>query len=297
MCPVSDNHGNRLDPYQVLGVDPAANERQIRRAYRALAKQHHPDRGGDAARFDQITKAFKQLSDLDFSPPTTVPAPGQAQRTRPVPRPAPKATDEPVVFIPPLADGPLRVASKPPVTVDSLIAQQIVHGSLPGGLLGRKQRALHGQLSEVLVNRVHGALPAVRIFHGVKLSRKLTLDTVLLGGSKAAVLGAVYAPPEVYRFNGSQLQGRKRIVLPDLTESVTELQRLLPDIAVGGFMVVFSDSPHAPTIQATDALNTLGLTEVPASIMDAVRDIKFFIGTGDPTVVDRTAMGHLLSKL
>ena len=60
---------------------------------------------------------------------------------------------------------------------------------------------------------------------------------------------------------------------------------------------MFSSNPHAPTIQATDTLNTLGLTEVPASIMDSVRNIKLFIGTGDHNLVDRAAMGQLIAKL
>lgn len=292
MCPVSDNHNKRLDPYEVLGVSRASSQRQVRRAYLALAKQHHPDRGGDAARFDEITKAWKQLAELDSTPTM---APKTAARPRP--QPAPRSGPDPVRYIPPLADGPIQTPGKPSATVDSLIAQQVVHGRIPSGFLGRKQRTLHARLSDILQSRVQPALPAVRIFHGVKLSRRLVLDTVVLGGTKLAVFGVAHAPPDIYQFNGRALTGRRRIALPDLSEAVAGLQQLLPNVQVGGFVVVFSDNPHAPTIQAADALNTLSLTEVPASIMDAVRDIKLFIGTGTPNVVDRAAMGQLIAKL
>lgn len=301
MWAVSDNRSNRLDPYQVLGVSPSASEKQIRKAYLSLAKQHHPDRGGDAACFDQITKAWKQLSELDPAP--TGPRAKRPKRhranttpTSPAPSSSPQQPD-PIRFIPPLADGPIRVASKPPVTVDSPLAQQVVHGTIPGGFFHRRRRALHAQLSEILQARVQSVLPAVRIFHGVKLSRRQVLDTVVLGGTKVAVFSVQHAAPDVYRFNGRELTGRKHIELTDLSDAVAGLQHLLPDFEVGGFAVIFSSNPHAPTIQAADPLNTLGLTEPPASIMDAIRQIKFFIGTGEHNVVDRAAMGQLIAKL
>jgi len=37
----------RADPYVVLGIDRTANERDIKRAYRKLMSQHHPDKLGD----------------------------------------------------------------------------------------------------------------------------------------------------------------------------------------------------------------------------------------------------------
>jgi curved DNA-binding protein CbpA len=51
--------------YQVLGVAPTATQEQIRRAYRALAKQHHPDVNAysDAAKwFSLIVAAYEVLS-------------------------------------------------------------------------------------------------------------------------------------------------------------------------------------------------------------------------------------------
>ena len=36
-----------MDPYQTLGVDQSASDQQIKAAFRKLAVQYHPDRGGD----------------------------------------------------------------------------------------------------------------------------------------------------------------------------------------------------------------------------------------------------------
>jgi len=37
----------RIDPYTVLGIERSAGEREIKRAYRKLMSQHHPDKLGD----------------------------------------------------------------------------------------------------------------------------------------------------------------------------------------------------------------------------------------------------------
>jgi len=57
------------DPYQILGVARTATEADIKKAYRKLAKELHPDRNTDnpkaAERFSHATNAYDLLSDKD----------------------------------------------------------------------------------------------------------------------------------------------------------------------------------------------------------------------------------------
>jgi DnaJ-class molecular chaperone len=57
------------DPYSTLGVTRGATEADIKKAYRKLAKELHPDRNKDnpkaAERFSQVTSAYDLLSDKD----------------------------------------------------------------------------------------------------------------------------------------------------------------------------------------------------------------------------------------
>src|SRR6476620_912300 len=59
----------KQDYYQLLGVARGASEKEIRQAYRKLARQHHPDLNpGDKAaeaRFKEIGEAYEVLSDAD----------------------------------------------------------------------------------------------------------------------------------------------------------------------------------------------------------------------------------------
>jgi hypothetical protein len=64
--PAGVRGGGVIDFYQVLGVDPDASVEEVRRAYRRLAREHHPDVNPDPEaphRFRRITEAYQVLSD------------------------------------------------------------------------------------------------------------------------------------------------------------------------------------------------------------------------------------------
>ena len=54
------------DYYQILGVSKSASTDEIKRAYRKLAHQYHPDKNydqSDGEKFKKINEAYKVLSD------------------------------------------------------------------------------------------------------------------------------------------------------------------------------------------------------------------------------------------
>ena len=61
------------DPYKVLGVSPDTSDEDIKRAYRRLAKQYHPDRNpGDevaAKKMQQINAAYEQIKNPEKAQP------------------------------------------------------------------------------------------------------------------------------------------------------------------------------------------------------------------------------------
>jgi molecular chaperone DnaJ len=48
--------------YEILGVDRDAESVAIKKAYRALSMEHHPDKGGDEEKFKEISEAYSTLS-------------------------------------------------------------------------------------------------------------------------------------------------------------------------------------------------------------------------------------------
>lgn len=51
------------DYYKILGVSKNASTDEIKRAYRKLAQQYHPDKGGDPEKFKEVNEAYQILSD------------------------------------------------------------------------------------------------------------------------------------------------------------------------------------------------------------------------------------------
>lgn len=55
------NDDRRQEALRTLNLELDACDTQIRTAYRRLAAQHHPDRGGDAAQFRRVREAYELL--------------------------------------------------------------------------------------------------------------------------------------------------------------------------------------------------------------------------------------------
>ena len=55
---------NFTNPYTILEIDKYSTTDDIRKAYKSLMMQHHPDTGdGDRAKFDEVRLAYIQLKD------------------------------------------------------------------------------------------------------------------------------------------------------------------------------------------------------------------------------------------
>jgi DnaJ-class molecular chaperone len=52
-----------MDHYKTLGIAKTATPDEIKKSYRKLASQHHPDKGGDTATFQKIQTAYDILGD------------------------------------------------------------------------------------------------------------------------------------------------------------------------------------------------------------------------------------------
>lgn len=54
-----------MNPYVILGVKKDADAKTIKSAYRKLSSQHHPDKGGEREKFEEVKFAFDVLSNVE----------------------------------------------------------------------------------------------------------------------------------------------------------------------------------------------------------------------------------------
>jgi len=59
---VGDEDDDEADHYATLGLTQAAKKEDVQAAFRTLARAHHPDKGGDAAVFQEVRRAHDVLS-------------------------------------------------------------------------------------------------------------------------------------------------------------------------------------------------------------------------------------------
>jgi hypothetical protein len=72
----------REQALRVLQLPSSADPETVKRAYRRLAREHHPDLGGDPGTFHDLQRAFERLAVDELAPPRPRVARGRPSRPR-----------------------------------------------------------------------------------------------------------------------------------------------------------------------------------------------------------------------
>lgn len=104
--------------YDILGVNKTSTSDEIKKAYRNLSKQHHPDVGGDEEKFKKIANAYETLSNDEKR--KNYDATGDPNsRTRPFSNPFTNPFNQ-----------PFRVRIRPIVVKIRMTVEEIFNGSI-----------------------------------------------------------------------------------------------------------------------------------------------------------------------
>ncbi|MFB6082977.1 MAG: ferredoxin Fer [Halorientalis sp.] len=82
-------------PFDVLGIEPDADDATIREAYRQRVKEAHPDRGGSTREFQRVKEAYEKIEngwEPDDRPEPGAPRPGRSGSSREDTTPEPEGT-------------------------------------------------------------------------------------------------------------------------------------------------------------------------------------------------------------
>ncbi|MET3705803.1 J domain-containing protein [Arthrobacter sp. UYEF6] len=307
--------------YEVLRVAVTATDKEIKVAYRRAARKAHPDHGGDAAAFRQVTAAYETLMDptrrkaydrsyaartsrdIDDSagPHFDAPAAGThvsatVHRTT---TPRNTAGDPPVYF--PSYDAAAFEASGTVPLIPFAQASQQVHGTpRKRGIFGAEARIQRELRTVQLITRqVLPAVPAARLVNGLQSPADNShIDHALLSGYRLALIGSMLLPKGAYAWDGQTLKhGGRSIAPPQLAHVVRAMQDIFPELNVTGWTVIHSadGNLHEPVIdrhrrtantsEAIQVVNAAGL----------VRGLKQFLSAGPtPNTVNVSVLARLL---
>lgn len=312
----------RRTHYEVLGIPRTASVTEIKTAYRKAARITHPDHGGNAEDFGEVTLAYETLIDpaarerYDRSYGTEssylrgkAPAQGAARGPAGYGSPgtgssmrfesnAPRSSAaDPTVFVPPLLESP----DSP---LDRAKSVQQIHGApRKRGIFGAQARlAREARTIQLLSRQLLPALPSTRLVNGLHAPGGGYIDHALLGGYRLAIVHSMLLPKGVYRWDGASLfRDGKHIDPPQIAPSVYKMQALFPELNVTGWTVIHSPDGnlHEPVIDyARGGEPSASSTSNVVNAVNLVRELKMFLGTGPaPNVVDRSVLSRLLGGM
>ncbi len=301
-------------PYEVLGVDRAASAKDIKDAYRRAARDSHPDRGGDAARFHSITVAYEILSTPsrrkkydDERPGATGPEPQPRQGssgTGPTAaggKPSAREVPDPPQYVPAFSP------THPPVVPLALAGQQSHGAPRRPGLLSRLSSTGRSQLdgerrtTALLERSLLTSLPSARLVAGVEFSRPpISIGHALVAGYRMAVIDSLAAAPGNFHWDGSRLRHQGR-TMPELSlpAAVSALQELFPECNVRGWLILHGspENPFDPVIDTPPGVSgsETALVQV-VNAGSAVRTLGSFLRGGpQPHVIQLEVLKRLLA--
>jgi hypothetical protein len=298
------------DYYGLLGLEPGADAAQIRRAFRKLSREHHPDVGGDRRSYERITVAYAVLADerrreaydaaRSGGRAGASPAPeagragnhaassGAQGRTRAAAGGASGAARR--------SPKPVRVTGQGPGAAEASLAAVPLHGVLPKrGLLDRTREARTAAVRELL-RLVTRELPATRAVLGVDLPGAGRHDAVLLAGSRAVIIDVLPTPDTAHAWDGRTLRvGGKVATLPNVSGAAASLERAAGGTRAEGLAVLVTSPPDGfrPVV---DRVGPVHAPDGPANLVrSAERVTTFLAGGANHDAVDLSVLARVLS--
>ncbi|WP_426996381.1 J domain-containing protein [Pseudarthrobacter sp. N5] len=309
--------------YQVLRIAVTATDREIKVAYRKAARVAHPDHGGDAAAFRQVTQAYEILIDhksraaYDRSYAGGAPHPGSdgggpgahfdapaagshASATIHRPNTPRNTSGDAPVYVPPYEPRASANSGAVPLIPMEQASQQVHGMPRKRGIFGAEARIQREMRTVQLIGRqVLTAIPAARLINGLQSPADDShIDHAVLSGYRLALIGSMLLPKGAYAWDGNTLNhGGRSIAPPQLAHVVRRMQDIFPELNVTGWTVIHTPDGnlHEPVIDhhrrsqgvhdAVQVVNAAGL----------VRGLKQFLSSGPaPNTVNVSVLARLL---
>lgn len=307
--------------YEVLRVAVTATDKEIKVAYRRAARTAHPDHGGDAAKFRQVTAAYETLmdptrrkaydrsyaagagttstaaSDADFDAPAagshasaTVHRPGTPRNT----------AGDPALYLPPYHSAEFQASGTVPLIPFTQASQQVHGMPRKRGIFGAEARIQREMRTVQLITRqVLPGIPAARLVNGLQSPADNShIDHALLSGYRLALIGSMLLPKGAYAWDGQTLRhGGRSIAPPQLAHVVRAMQDIFPELNVTGWTVIHSPDGnlHEPVIDRHRRGAGAGETVQVVNAAGLVRGLKHFLSAGPaPNTVNVPILARLL---